>query len=454
MSARTRVRISGRLGLNDLEEEPVPMEDDNEITELEPLEEEQIAPATDDEVIEEAIDNVDEVGEGLEGLIEDFRIASENGGMTSGEAYYAGKALAATCGGWVKPAKTPGLESFDAAGGRLNATLEAFEGAKETLKRWWEKIKELVNRFVDSVLEFWSKYVSSAASLKRRAKSLYEAANKKKGTQQKDPFKVSKSEFMNLSYGTATPTAATVKTGFETIVTNYTLSATGSGTDNLQTAETAWTKAGEIIEQKWGNPSLMQEFTKLLTVDHVQFNGSKNVGGTEKTSAYGYNIDATVVYPGNRHGALRYDLEKIGDHEVWTGVSFHLVDIDKEYKWADKANETELTPWTIDQIKDIATELEKGADQIISHKSKWNTYRQVNIKSREKFDKLFKKIDGVKTTPANKEDIKAAKALIRGFSKTSTASLTAANNKGKAVIIAGNAAYSFAAASLAGIKED
>ena len=115
--------------------------------------------------------------DGLEALREVMEAALADGGMTRREAGLVEMNRQMLCRkARIRVGATPNMESFSASGGRIIATQEALEGVKDFFKKWWEKIKAMVIRFVDAVISAWAKFGSRASFLKRSANSLKEKA--------------------------------------------------------------------------------------------------------------------------------------------------------------------------------------------------------------------------------------------------------------------------------------
>lgn len=198
----------GSLSLEDLQEEVIGEgegegEENSNVEVMEIFQPEEIEVSSPDaEVIEDAVSEVEEVGEGLEALKEALTVSLADGGMNAQSAMFASLAYGNLTGKWV-PASTdmPSMESFDSAGGRLQGTTYALEKLGETLKAWWEKLKAMVAKWVDAVIAFWQKHLAAAGKLERAAKALAKTAREntsKLETKEKE-LELDKKEVENLT---------------------------------------------------------------------------------------------------------------------------------------------------------------------------------------------------------------------------------------------------------------
>lgn len=165
------------------------MEDGNEL----PIEGAEINPVTEettvlvDEVLEEvreseeivedheeAVEELDNAAESLESLICSLESAIADGGMSPQQADLHSRALANAVRRLPIDASnyTVSTESFGGTGDKLQASMEALEGAKEMLQKIWEAIKNTVISAWKAVVNFVTTLGKSAGALRRAGKLL------------------------------------------------------------------------------------------------------------------------------------------------------------------------------------------------------------------------------------------------------------------------------------------
>ena len=173
-----------------------------EIDEVEPEEfdEDEIEQSDDADIIEEAIDQVGELSEGLEAICDRMMLALADGGMSKQTADFADMAIQSTCGNWMNTSKVmPSLESFDEAGGRMAATGYAIEAIKDTITGAWAKIVSLTSKWFASAKLLFEKLTVTANTLAKRAKQLESRAAAHKGTPETATLSVGTSVYRNVS---------------------------------------------------------------------------------------------------------------------------------------------------------------------------------------------------------------------------------------------------------------
>lgn len=155
------------------------------------------------EQYEAVIDKCISVYTGLEGLLGDIQLSQATGGMTEGEARFAYRFLNSIEEetGVSMTREVPSFESFIYADGRLANTLGMEKGVWDTLKKWWEKIKQAIKNFFVKVQKFWAKYINFARVLASRADSLAEKAKESKGMPKEVTVNISEANMVKMMFG-------------------------------------------------------------------------------------------------------------------------------------------------------------------------------------------------------------------------------------------------------------
>ena len=183
--------------------------------EVELVPDSELAPVSEDEHQEilDAADDFNEDSVAYENLVETFeKDFLPGGGFTKREAVLAQHLInqSSTLIG-AKPYQI-NLEALDDVGGRLQVTTEAIADIKAKLAEWWAKIKQVISKFIQSIREFYNKYLTVASHRSRRIKKLIAKAKAHKGTEFKNPsISVSKAELRFLSTGDGKVSAAVLK---------------------------------------------------------------------------------------------------------------------------------------------------------------------------------------------------------------------------------------------------
>lgn len=146
-----------------------------------------------------AIEQGEQVMASLESVSEQIGTTMADGGMSSSMAGMATVAIAAALDPVGMKVTTPAVESFDAAGERLQNTTFAMESIRSELENVWNAIKELVKSWMERITEFWSEHISTAGRLEKAAKALADRADDTSGSPKESKITLGKSAYRAIS---------------------------------------------------------------------------------------------------------------------------------------------------------------------------------------------------------------------------------------------------------------
>ncbi len=177
---------------------------EEEIEAITPLEDE-IETNSDADIVEDAIDEVGEVGEGLEAYREMVLDFQANGGMNRQTALAVDMGIKNLTAKFnIGSGKGIGiaLESFDEAGGKITATGYALEGIGEALKEVWEKVQAFIRNLITAIMAFFGNQQAKAKQLIAAAKKIAEAAKTASAAKAETTVELGADTIRNLSIGT------------------------------------------------------------------------------------------------------------------------------------------------------------------------------------------------------------------------------------------------------------
>jgi hypothetical protein len=212
--------------------------DPNASQEINPVTEETIVAV--DEVLEEArgdsaiveehdeaVEELSQAADSMESLIASLESAIADGGMSPQAADVHGRALAIATRRLPIDASefTVSTESFGGTGDKLQASMEALEGAKALLSKIWEAIKNAVQGAWAAVKNFFATMGKSGPAVVAAGQSLKQRAAAAKG-QNPSVAKISMGMALNFLVvgGKAVPAQAlsAINHGYDVGVKNYT----------------------------------------------------------------------------------------------------------------------------------------------------------------------------------------------------------------------------------------
>ncbi|MNO21484.1 hypothetical protein D3C76_112580 [compost metagenome] len=132
---------------------------------------------------EEVVEELDQAADSMESLIASLESAIADGGMSPQAADVHSRAVAIATRRLPVDASqfTVSVESYGGTGDKLQASMEALEGAKELLTKIWNGIKSAVQNAWKAVVNFVSTIGKSSEALRRAGKLLIAQANGTKG---------------------------------------------------------------------------------------------------------------------------------------------------------------------------------------------------------------------------------------------------------------------------------
>ena len=368
----------------------------------------------DSDVIEEAMDQVADVSEGLEAIQETMLAALSDGGMTKQSSLFATLAIQGIVGKWMDTDSVmPGMESFDDADGRMTATGYALEGIGEMLSNLWKRIKAFIKKWYKAACAFLQRMSFTAKGYAASAEKLIKLAKAKKGHKPKDAtLEIAKGIANELSIsGTFDPEKAT-----EAAITLLKKSAgQAKGTSDM---------VADVIEV----------FSKLdLAVDadvadaaHLasgaSFKSAVAGMGAGKKTASGDSFKATAdtayfeVNPG-MPGSSVCIMELNGKKDVFVGMRVTAV----HFKKWDHLDAVDQKASDISGVVRLATDAKNVFNAIVDADKNADAMQKSADKAINKMDRLSAEADKIKG-----KGNKAASAAIRSMISASGGSLTSA----------------------------
>ena len=361
---------------------------------------------------------------------------------------------------WVQGAVMPSTESYSYSGGRLQASTEAFEGIRDTLRSIWENIKMFVKKWVDAALRFYQNNLSAASRLESAAKALATKAREKTGSKDKDEVTVSYSVFKNLSIDFVDPTESSILNGLtamEEAVKKYSKNAAtvkelDSFKDTIKGFKVS-NKAGmEATLLKLKNNKPMDITT--VAASFTSFNGSISPTRHTSTSTIKYLIGNNLL--GNVMPVFIVSGEEvIGDDAettvIVTGISFKMEPSKEDEK---EPNTTPKIPAINgSSVVDLANKAASLATQVrLSNTDTRNCDEK--IKDLEKIlDGLVSDIRSSEVEKENKELYNYINACVRGYSKWASALLLPATSLQKQALASVSASISYGNSCLGNLKK-
>ncbi len=129
----------------------------------------------------DAVDELEEIHQGLEAIALSLESSLQQGGLTPQSAQFFHIAYESYLNRLGEEPNAPALESFGGQTSRIQATTISLESVRETLTKIWEAIKAIVVRVRDAIAEFIKRLFDSSFKLRERAEGLKEAASKIQG---------------------------------------------------------------------------------------------------------------------------------------------------------------------------------------------------------------------------------------------------------------------------------
>lgn len=139
-------------------------------------------------VLEQNIDQLNGIYDGLEALVDQAETTLEDGGMDRQAALM----LTAGANGLLAPleiaAPCPAVESFGGVGERMGSTRVAVESIGSVLSDIWEAIKKAIQDMRKKLEAWYKSMFNTATKIKERAEKLSMAAGKVSGGKKEDKF--------------------------------------------------------------------------------------------------------------------------------------------------------------------------------------------------------------------------------------------------------------------------
>lgn len=175
---------------------------------------------------EEAVDTLSDAADSLESLVVALESAVAAGGMSPQTADTHNRAMSIAMRRLPvqKSDYTLSVESFGGTGDKLQASMEALEGAKALLEKLWNGIKTAVLNAWNAIKGFYERIGKSGPAVVAAGKSLKQKAAATKGTITDKTGKLSSGAIDALSTGGAFAPAAALENvvkGYDVGVKNY-----------------------------------------------------------------------------------------------------------------------------------------------------------------------------------------------------------------------------------------
>lgn len=418
------------------------------------------------EVTSDQIDAAEEVAVDIE-----ESVTEEGRGMDAVTAYHIGKRMEAIMAiSREKPRRSITVENFDHAGGRHSYTMQALADVKDTIKRWWKKLKDLVMKYVDKVVDLWNKYASDVARLKMKAKSLANKASNATG---------SKGDSVKLSAATVKSMCITSKDDYKSIQSNLSDASKSLGGSSLSAknkiknvgkAYTDIANAIDTMNDATGDDTTEVDkatagYLETLSKAFSGIAGSKDKvdlaaiigkhGGNDKVEIYHGGITNGFTFGGVKFGVVLSPMASGFSTNGTKGINDNLAK-------ALKDEEVDAPALDRTAINTLCTTVMTTCDALIENtKATREMNREVKEVIKlgervvEKLDKVATRMlsgDTPKTNVSKKMEIHSNS--IRGALKATKELPAMHNGFATSILKAANNAYGYAARSFSGLQKD
>lgn len=433
--------MARKLGfsIEDLDDEEVIVEDPEtgEVEEFAPAE---LEMGSDADVVEQAIDQVEEVQEGLESIKELMLASLADGGMSRETAAMANIAIANTMRRWGKNVhKLPSLEAFDDAGGRMQATGYALETIKSFFQDLWKKIKEFIAKWVQKAVEFYQEHLNFANRLEQKAESLISKVNANtEATKQKET---------TVSLGKGTWDKLLYKGGVDLSKIEDGLTHIGSAIDNFKASGAL----GGYLIKVVTNLNAVDLTDKAKVIQEMSMvTGKQAIAGVKK--AVGLPWATSAKHADTENSSFLESEELIGGRAIlftalttsdgeYKSLNVEPVDVGEKRATSEKWDAKALSR---EEIKALAKTAGAIGKKVREQK---NAYLEGKDKVKDfiaDLDKLSKKLDDLKDA---KEAVDGAKNFLRTAGSISKLFLEPKGTVHSIALSAGGAAIGYAAKS-------
>jgi hypothetical protein len=441
------------LSIEELQDDDVIMDGDTPIVDDSFIVNDEVsAAASDVDVLEDAIDQVQDISEGLETIRDNIALCLKNGGMNRQTAEMAKLAIKATEGRWARRSNMPSMESFEESGGRMSATGYALEDVKEKLKYYWGKVVTFIKNWIAKIALFINKHASSAGFLSKSAKSLAAKAEKHTG-KPGDAIKMSPSQYVKLLKDNS---IANIPANLSALVPIIKSGGKGGWAIEFVKAATAQIKAFPTETDKieawyaeFKSNDTVDTLPAVLSNSVIKYHSSVDSRYTSgKTEKYYISSESFI---GNKKSLVQFSFN---NEDINTGVSCSLINIDDSKKFDN--DEYEVASLNKTEIANLCKRVAEVADAI-------NVYK-VNVVARKKeIDELIKagdkavsnvtKIEEKGDVPAGSKGVRFMKTLIPKISGMALTLVKADSIFQTLGLESAKAAYAYASSSYSNLKK-
>lgn len=414
-------KFQGNLGADEVavlaDTDGVPVETegsvDDELLQAQPLEDQAV------EAMDE-VEALDEAETALESYARQLRIAVANGeGLdeTSAGILAAGLESATRRFNGTASDFMPSLESFGTSRSRIASTRASLESISDTLRQFWDWIKDQVKKAWAAVKNWFLKTLDGAVRLKKKAEALKEKASTTSGSSEKDDFEapylralhIGKKKPANLKKNIADfvdlakecLTSASIESKFEAVI------------------DTAATIAGDAPATTAAQGKAKTDFSKLVwtAVSTAQSSVGSGVeqGGAQASSESVAAAKAKTEYFGGRTVVVTEVVEMKG---ASGGENISSARLSLASSKGEVDNKEDWAVLDTGAIQDICSDVIQVCDYIIDHKSLWEKHGKRSDELGNAFDKAKKAADKMRDPKkSDSADEKAGLELSRAAAK-------------------------------------
>lgn len=387
--------------------------------------------------------------EGPDGTTQETRV------LTHREAVLIGKRMKAIAA-MSREQHLPSITQLsNETSGKFGYTMQALEGVRATLKRWWEKFKAFVMKYVDKITELFEKYVGEVARLARAAKKLNNKASDATGSKG-DNFKISTSQYLNMCL-TAKSDVDKIDENLKAAVRQLKGSSLSVKDQIKKVKDAGSTTRSAIGDYQPGHSGLTALVKSLYgTIDDVAAKGVISGGIATKTIDVSPTISDSWFGGGHYVVAIEgFDVKDVGVRKnvSFAGTAqykFNNKDIkikeDDEVKALDKSGITSLTN-TIITVCDALLEAYKGARQLAA----------ITKEEIKQYDTTIKKLENKNIADADDSVtniLTIARNGIKVQMDVARARVKGTKDSNQALLAAAKAAYNYANRSFSGLQKD